>query len=152
MDRPPPGRPNPSWNLDYNLLAVVAREQKLFDKTNPRLTRGRVSRYSEQLFSEKAMDPHSLLPRACLNETQLQQFHDRSLDLERTVLFSQQSLPLSRVAQQLDRHRMQQQQQQQHEADCDNAVRAHKFCNLDTAQLLLDPEVRAVFELLNTVK
>ena len=100
------------------------------------------------------MDPNSLLPRACVNETQLQQFHDRSLDLERTVLFSQQSLSLSRAAQQLDRHRMQQQQQQQqqHEADCDNAVRAHKFCNLDTAQLLLDPEVRAVFELLNTVK
>lgn len=144
----PPGRPNPSWNLDYNMLAVEARAQGLFDTkhNNPRLTRSRVARYVERLFAEKAINPANL-PRVCLNETQLRQFRDRSLDLERT-LFDNNQLPLSSTTtrSQLERWR------ERHEADFANAARAQKFCNLDARQLLLDPDVRAVFELLNTVQ
>ena len=128
----PPRRPNPSWNLDFDMLAVEARSRGLI-KRSERIHRRSVAKYIEKTF-EKATIDHTALPRVCLNETQLTEFLNRTLFLERTIFLERSQASL-----------------QQHEADFADAAKNFKFCNLETEELLARDDVQTIFEPLNNL-
>eukprot|EP00547_Thalassionema_nitzschioides_P008598 CAMPEP_0194226538 /NCGR_PEP_ID=MMETSP0156-20130528/42062_1 /TAXON_ID=33649 /ORGANISM="Thalassionema nitzschioides, Strain L26-B" /LENGTH=520 /DNA_ID=CAMNT_0038958919 /DNA_START=82 /DNA_END=1644 /DNA_ORIENTATION=+ len=122
-----PSRSNPSLNLDFDRMAVKARELGLFPD-HDLFTRRRVALYTEMLF-QNLTTKNEKMPRICLDEkTQIQEFLDLSLLLEKTVF------PDRRNA-----------QQQQHREDFAKAKSRNMFCNLDIEALLSQESVRAIF-------
>ena len=128
-----PGRPNPSLNLDFDMLAVKGREMGLFQKSK-RLARRPVAMVLEKVFEQAGVE--GAIPFQCLNEFDVTQLLNRSLALERSVFPGQTTPSVS-----LERH----------ESDFQQANRTKKFCNLDTEELLATDEVQELLRSLNTV-
>jgi len=127
-----PGRPNPSLNLDFDMLAVKGREMGLFQKSK-RLARRPVAMVLEKVFDKVGVE--GAIPFQCLHQFDVTQLLNRSLALERSV-FPGQTPKIS-----LDRH----------ESDFQQANRTKKFCNLDTEELLATDEVQELLRSLNSV-
>ena len=124
-----PNQKNPSLQLDYDILAVEAREQHLFPKHDT-LERRRVALYAEHVLVKR--NSTATAPQVCLEEAALHQFLNDSLQLLETVFGQQQQ-------------QQQQNRQERLQRDFQQAVDESKFCNLDTQELLHYASVQKMF-------
>ena len=129
-----PKRENPSLNLDFDMMAVQAKEMGLLGSLK-KWNRRRVAWYAEKTFGINGNNftNWELLPRLCLDGNQLEEFLNRSLYLEEKVFGSG------------SRHFPREWQKEQHVAEFEEAKRKFKFCNLDTQQLLKHESVKKMF-------
>ena len=135
-----PSRSNPSLNLDFDRLAVTAKEIGLFDSTE--WGRREVAKATEKLFQKLKVENNMTLedfPQVCLNETQLKDFLRYSLDVEQHLFFPNHG----QRAQQND------EEAKIHESDFYRAVQRGKFCNMDVTKVIEMPLVRKFYESLN---
>jgi hypothetical protein len=122
----PTGRPNPSMNLDYDLLAVAAREHGLL-KNNASLQRREVARAVAVLLQKL---PPNATALECLTAQEEAALLNRSLFLEHH-LFPNQSDAEAAL--------------QQHRSEFAKASQLVKFCNVDTAQAMEDASWQQFF-------
>lgn len=126
-----PERSNPSLPLDFDILAVKAREQGLVPNAK-HLTRRNVASYVEQAFQTGLVFENATqIPHVCLDDVQLEQLFHKSLSYERSVFPETNSARLQR-----------------HRTGFDEAVKRKKFCNMDSDKLLQDTSVQDMFRML----
>eukprot|EP00986_Skeletonema_menzelii_P015796 scaffold12700_cov142-Skeletonema_menzelii.AAC.6 len=116
------GRHNPSRNINYDILAVVAHEHGLL--ANQTIPRAQVA----ALLEENLMKFKNTtdLPLQCPNEELLKRFLLKSLHYEELLYPSQSD-------------------ETEHEMNFYEAAKKHKFCNFDFDALLEDEDIRAFF-------
>lgn len=119
-----PQRNNPSVNLDFDRLAVQARELGLVPIHDDQFTRRGVATYAQMMFQKFNI---TAMRQICLDESQMQQLQHRSLFLEQTVF-------PDRV------------QQKQHREDFTRAARRKMFCNLDIEAALAEERIKLFFK------
>jgi hypothetical protein len=122
------GRPNPSRNIDYDRLAVAARQQGLLTliETTPRF---KVTELAEKHLLRKLNTTIDRLPRICPDKTLLQELLNNSLEYEHRVYPDQWSEESSG----------------EHRLAFLKAEGQGKFCHMDVDKIIKDDAVREFF-------
>ena len=122
-----PGRPNPSMELDFDILALRAYEKGLVPRSR-KITRRVLTLYLEATLGSAVTA--GTLPVICLNETSLQDLFRTSAQFERDVFPNgdHESLLV------------------EHEASFAKDVARRKFCNLDVDTILELDDIQSWFK------
>lgn len=119
--------PSASHVFDYDMLAVEALEKGLIPK-HEMLSRQMVSNMIQQVLNEY---PPNNITRMCLTESEQEELLEKSLSYERHLFPAQSDEFLAN-----------------HKSEFEKAVRAFRFCNLDTDELMQNWHVLKLFKML----
>lgn len=129
---PVPTKKESSTNYDLDLLATKAHDQGLIPNDKG-VTRRTVFEYIQEAFPQETDIAAADVPYNCMDKDKLQEFRLRSLALEETVFGDKFKGKRGKS------------RKTQHRAGFDEYVADHKFCNLDTEQLLANESVQNLF-------